>query len=69
MSNQKLTGDLTSELFSSGAAAVMDRTMSFDVLTGQFAVGPNQPIGRSQGTGCSTYCSSSCGSRAYTRCC
>ena len=67
MSNQKLSGQLTSELFSSGAVAVMDRTMSFDALTGQFAVG------RSQAVFCSVYCTSkctrSCHSRDYTRRC
>ena len=67
MSNQKLSGQLTSELFSSGAVAVMDRTMSFDALTGQFAVGPNQPVGRS--SACTRYCTSSCNSAAWTRCC
>jgi hypothetical protein len=69
MNAQKFSGRLSNELFSSGAVAVMERAMDFDVLTSQFAMGPNHPIGRSQATGCSNYCSTNCGSKDYTRCC
>jgi hypothetical protein len=67
MNTQKFSGRLSNELFSSGAVAVMERAMDFDVLTSQFAMGPNHPT--VQSLSCSNYCSMNCNSKIFTRCC